>query len=87
MDTQAMTLGGGTPDDIQAQRDRIPDVQRKETTILTDSLRKELKQLINEVLDERELQVKLNGPYDFPEYDGNLDISINTSGQDVITFS
>ena len=87
MDTQAMTFGGETPTDIQAQRDRIPDVQRKETTILTDSLRKELKQLINEVLDERELQVKLNGPYDFPEYDGNLDISINTSGQDVITFS
>ena len=82
-----MTLGGGTPDDIQAQRDKIPDVVRKETTVLTDSLRKELKQLINEVLDERELQVKLNGPYDFPEYDGNLDISINTSGQDVITFS
>ena len=87
MDTQAMTLGGGTPDDIQAQRDKIPDVVRKETTVLTDSLRKELKQLINEVLDERELQVKLNGPYDFPEYDGNLDISINTSGQDVITFT
>ena len=82
-----MTLGGGTPDDIQAQRDKIPDVVRKETTVLTDSLRKELKQLINEVLDERELQVKLNGPYDFPEYDGNMDISINTSGQDVITFS
>tara|TARA_R100000234_G_C4933720_1_gene149656 strand:+ start:96 stop:272 length:177 start_codon:yes stop_codon:yes gene_type:complete len=56
-------------------------------TVLTDSLRAELKQLINEVLDERELQVKLNGPYDFPEYDGDLDISINTSGQDVITFS
>lgn len=56
-------------------------------TVLTDSLRAELKQLINEVLDERELQVKLNGPYDFPEYDGDMDISINTSGQDVITFS
>ena len=56
-------------------------------TVLTDSLRAELKQLINEVLDERELQVKLNGPYDFPKYDGDLDISINTSGQDVITFS
>ena len=54
-------------------------------TVLTDSLRADLKQLINEFLDERELQVKLNGPYDFPEYDG--DISINTSGQDVITFS
>ena len=53
MDTQAMTLGGETPTDIQAQRDRIPDVKRKETTVLTESLRKELKELINEVLDER----------------------------------
>ena len=48
-----MTFGGETPTDIQAQRDRIPDVKRKETTVLTESLRKELKELINEVLDER----------------------------------
>ena len=44
MDTQAMTFGGETPTDIQAQRDRIPDVKRKETTVLTESLRKELKE-------------------------------------------
>ena len=42
MDTQAMTAGTGTPTDIQAQRDAIPP------------LKVELKQLINEVLDERE---------------------------------
>ena len=32
-----------------------------------------LKELINEVLDERELQKKLNGPYDVPEYTYRLD--------------
>ena len=30
-------------------------------------LREEVKKIINEVLDERELQRKLNGPYDIPE--------------------
>ena len=32
-----------------------------------------LKDLINEVLDEREYQKKLNGPYDVPEYTYRLD--------------
>tara|TARA_B100000941_G_scaffold288521_1_gene265585 strand:- start:15983 stop:16174 length:192 start_codon:yes stop_codon:yes gene_type:complete len=36
---------------------------------LSDALKVELKQLINEVLDEREHQKKLEGPYDFPEWD------------------
>ena len=89
MDTQAMTLGGETPTDIQAQRDRIPDVKRKETTVLTESLRKELKDLINEVLDERELQIS-NTTVTPQDYSYNLfdqDISINTEGTDVITFT
>ena len=30
-------------------------------------LREEVKKIINEVLDERELQRKLDGPYDIPE--------------------
>ena len=30
-------------------------------------MKDELKQLINEVLDERDFEKKLNGPYDFPE--------------------
>ena len=88
MDTQAMTLGGETPTDIQAQRDRIPDVKRKETTVLTESLRKELKELINEVLDERETQFSYTpstSDYSFDLYDQN--ISINTEGTDVITFT
>ena len=75
-----MTLGGGTPDDIQAQRDRIPDVKRKETTVLTDSLRAELKELINEVLDEREqlCNTTVTFPSDYETF--NHDISINTEG-------
>ena len=69
MDTQAMTYGGkSTPSDIEAQRAKIPDVKPKEINIITDPLKKELKDIINEVLDERELEKKLNGPYDFPDF-------------------
>ena len=68
MDTQAMTFGGkSTPSDIEAQRAKIPDVKPKEINIITDALKKELKDIINEVLDERELEKQMNGPYDFPE--------------------
>ena len=35
---------------------------------LTEELKKEYKKLIHEVLDERELEKKLNGPYDFPDF-------------------
>ena len=35
---------------------------------LTEELKKEFKKLIHEVLDERELEKKLNGPYDFPDF-------------------
>ena len=58
-------------------------------TVLTDSLRKELKDLINEVLDERELQIS-NTTVTPQDYSYNLfdqDISINTEGTDVITFT
>ena len=34
---------------------------------LTEELKKEFKKLIHEVLDERELEIKMNGPYDIPE--------------------
>ena len=37
--------------------------------MLEPELRQELKDLINEVLDERDHEHKLNGPYDFPEED------------------
>ena len=32
-------------------------------------LREEVKKIINEVLDERELEKKMKGPYDIPEKD------------------
>ena len=55
MDTQAMTLGDESiSSDIQAQRDRIPDAKPKKINLITDALKVELKELINEVLDERE---------------------------------
>ena len=36
--------------------------------IISDALKKELKDIIHEVLDERELEKKLNAPYDFPDF-------------------
>ena len=69
MDTQAMTYGGkSTPSDIEAERAKIPDVKPMEINIISDALKKELKDIIHEVLDERELEKKLNGPYDFPDF-------------------
>ena len=68
MDTQAMTLGSkGTPEDIQRQRDAIPPMVVNKTNLLSDAFKEELKDLINEILDERDMEKKLNGPYDFPE--------------------
>ena len=69
MDTQAMTYGGkSTPSDIEAQRARIPDVKPKQINLISDALKKELKDIINEVLDEREMKNKSNASYDFPDF-------------------
>ncbi len=54
MDTQAMSSGGGTTSDIQAQRDALPPMVVNKMNLLSDTLKVELKELINEVLDERE---------------------------------
>ena len=68
MDTQAMTFGSSSiPDDVQRQRDAIPPMVVNKMNLLSDALKIELKELINEVLDERDIEKKLNGPYDFPE--------------------
>ena len=75
MDTQAMSAGGGTTSDIEAQRDAIPPMKTNKMNLLSDAFKEELKELINEVLDERELRVKLNGSYDFPEDEGELVIT------------
>jgi len=71
IDTQGMSFGDGNSGrTLEEQRAAIPPMQVNEMNLLSDSLKKELRQLINDVLDERELQKKLDGPYDFPEDDG-----------------
>ena len=69
IDTQGMSYGTskGNGKSIEEQRAALPDVIPKKINILSDALKVELKELINEVLDERELEKKMNGPYDFPE--------------------
>ena len=63
-----MTFGSSsTPDDVQRQRDAIPPMVVNKMNLLSDALKIELKELINEVLDERDIEKKMNGPYDFPE--------------------
>ena len=55
MDTQAMTLGGkATPEQIQKRRDSIAPMEVNKVNLISDALKVELKQLINEVLDERD---------------------------------
>ena len=53
MDTQAMTSGSATSSNIQAQRDAIPPLKVNKMNLISDALKAELKQLINEVLDDR----------------------------------
>ena len=69
IDTQGMSYGTSKGDgrSIEEQRAALPDVIPKKINILSDALKLELKELINEVLDERELEKKMNGPYDIPE--------------------
>ena len=50
---QAMTSGSATPSNIQAQRDAIPPMVVNKMNLISDALKVELKQLINEVLDDR----------------------------------
>ena len=71
IDTQGMSLDTGkdTGKSIEEQRAAIPDMEVVETKLFSDSFRKELKELINEILDEREYQKKLEGPYDFYDDD------------------
>ena len=55
IDTQGMSYGTGkgTGKSIEEQRAAIPDVKPKQINIISDALKKELKDIINEVLDER----------------------------------
>ena len=69
IDTQGMSYGTGKGDgrSFEDQRAAIPPAQFTQVNLISDALKEELKQLINEVLDERDFEKKLNGPYDFPE--------------------
>jgi hypothetical protein len=46
-------IGKGSGKSIEEQRARIPDVKPKQLNLISDALKKELKDIINEVLDER----------------------------------
>ena len=54
VDTQGMSFGSGSSGrSIQEQRDAIPPLKVNKMNLLSDALKTELKDLINEVLDER----------------------------------
>ena len=71
IDTQGMSYGTGkgSGKSLEEQRAAIPPFNPPKLNIISDALKVELKELINEVLDEREYKKKLEGPYDFPEND------------------
>ena len=56
IDTQGMSYGTGksTGKSLEEQRASIPDVKPKKINLISDALKAELKDIINEVLDERE---------------------------------
>ena len=54
IDTQGMSYGTGRgTKSLEEQRASIPDVKPKQINIISDALKEELKDIINEVLDER----------------------------------
>ena len=54
IDTQGMSFGSGKSGrSIQEQRDAIPPLKVNKMNLISDSLKVELKELINEVLDEK----------------------------------
>ena len=55
IDTQGMSYGTGKGNgkSIEEQRAAIPPAQFKQVNLISDALKAELKELINEVLDER----------------------------------
>ena len=69
IDTQGMSYGASKGDgrSIEEQRAAIPPAQFSQVNLISDALKIELKELINEILDERDIEKKMNGPYDFPE--------------------
>ena len=72
IDTQGMSLDTGkdTSKSIEEQRAAIPDVEPKQINIISDALKKELKDIINEVLDERNEKLHLDANDDSWLYRG-----------------
>ena len=72
IDTQGMSLdtGKGTGKSLEEQRAAIPDVKPKQINIISDALKKELKDIINEVLDERNEKLHLDANDDSWLYRG-----------------
>ena len=63
IDTQGMSFGDGTTGKtLEEQRAAIPPMQVNEMNLISDSLKVELKQLINEVLDERKYIIMREEP-------------------------
>ena len=72
--TEKIDTQGMSGDSVEGCKDNIyprdadgnpiyPEYNSTHLTIIEPKLKEELKALINEVLDEREYQKKLNGPY------------------------
>jgi len=59
IDTQGMSFGVGKGDgrSVEEQRAAIPPAEVRQVNLISDALKEELKQLINEVLDERDGKV------------------------------
>jgi len=54
IDTQGMSFGDGkSRKSLEEQRDAIPPADKHELNLISDALKVELKEIINEVLDER----------------------------------
>ena len=54
MNTQGMSYGDGTVGkSVQEQRDAIPPMKVNKMNLISDALKAELKEIINEVLDEK----------------------------------
>ena len=58
IDTQGMSYGTGkgSGKSLEEQRAAIPPAKFTQVKLITDALKIELKELINEVLDEREVR-------------------------------
>ena len=68
INTQGMSYGDGeSTQSLEEQRAALPDHKPNQVNLISDALKEELKAIINEVLDEREYERKLNGPYDMME--------------------